>query len=255
MKNLCYFILLVSIFGCGKSSTKQLPNVDIKTLTQSFMSWYRYYNKNIDLSLDFFALDTDANQIEKKVFLEKLTSENVIAIKLKDENSEKETYQLFEITDESILKTSKQDARLELHYYEREGTKFPEFTYTDLSGGVITSKNTVGKMVVIKVWFINCKACVEEFPDLNALTQKYSNRDKVIFVSLAYDEKEKLKSFLSKKALNYQNAHVSSEYISDELKVQIFPTHFIIDKNREILKIFNNAKRLASYLESYHPNL
>lgn len=242
------------MLGCGKSSPKQLPNVDIKTLTQNFASWWSYYNKNIDLSLDFLALDTDANQIDKKMFLEKLTKENVIAVKLTNENTEKETYQLFEISDESILNTSEQEARLELHYYEKEGTKFHDFAYTDLKGDVITSKNTVGKLVVIKVWFIKCKACVEEFPVLNALTQKYSNRDKIVFVSLAYDEKEQLKDFLSKKALNYQNANVSSDYITEELNVQIFPTHFIIDKNGKILKIFNDAKRLAAYLEYYLPN-
>lgn len=254
MKNLYYFILFIFLLGCGKSSPKQLPNVDIKTLTQNFASWWSYYNKNIDLSLDFLALDTDANQIDKKMFLEKLTKENVIAVKLTNDNTEKETYQLFEISDESILNTSKQEARLELQYYEKEGMKFPDFAYTDLKVGVITSKNTVGKFVIIKVWFIKCKACVKEFPELNALTQKYSNRDKIVFVSLAYDEKDQLKDFLSKKALNYQNAHVSSDYITEELNVQIFPTHFIIDKNGKILKIFNDAKRLAAYLEYYLPN-
>lgn len=254
MKIRYYFIIFIIILGCGKSSTKNLPDVDIKTLTQDFKSWYVYYTKNIDLSLDFVALDIDGNQIVKKKFLEKLTKENVIALKLINENSEKVMYQLFNISDESILNTSKQEARLELQYYEKEGEKFPDFAYNDLNGGVITSKNTIGKVVVVKVWFINCTACVKEFPELNALTEKYPNRDKIVFVSLAYDEKDKLKAFFRKKALNYQNAHVPRDYISEELKVQMFPTHFVIDENAKILKIFNDAKRLAAYLNHYLPN-
>lgn len=254
MKKLGVSLIVILMFGCGESSTKHFPNVDVSILTQSFESWWAYYHKNIDLSLDFDALDTEAKQISKKVFLEKLSNENIIAIKLVNDESEKPMYQLIAISDESILQTSKQEAKLELQYYEKEGAKFPAFAYTDLKGGVITSKNTVGKLVVIKVWFIQCKACVEEFPALNALTQKYSNRDKIVFVSLAYDEKEQLKDFLSKNVLNYQNAHVSSAYITEEMNVQIFPTHFIIDEHGKILKIFNDAKRLAAYLEYYLPN-
>lgn len=254
MKKPHYLILFIFLFGCGKSSPKQLPNVDIKTMTQNFASWWSYYNKNIDLSLDFVALDANGNQIDKKVFLEKLSSENVIAVKLINENTEKETYQLFAIADEAILNTTKQEARLELQYYKREGKKYPDFAYTDLDGNTITSENTKGKIVIVKVWFINCKACVKEFPELNALTQKYANRDNVIFISLAYDEKEKLKHFLSKKALNYQNAQVPIDYITEKLEVQMYPTHFVIDKKGKIVKIFNDAKRLTAYLNHYLQN-
>ncbi len=254
MNKLHYLILFVLLVGCGKSSPKQLPNVDIKIMTQNFVSWWSYYNKNIDLSLDFVALDVPGNQIDKKVFLQKLSSENVIAVKLINENTEKKMYQLFAISDEAILNTSKQEARLESQYYEREGKKYPDFKYTDLYGNAITSENTKGKVVIVKVWFINCKACVKEFPELNALTQKYANRDNVIFISLAYDEKEKLKLFFSKKALNYQNAQVSIDYITEKLQVQMFPTHFVIDKKGKIVKIFNDAKRLTAYLNHYLQN-
>lgn len=254
MNKLHYLILFVLLVGCGKSSPKQFPNVDIKIMTQNFASWWSYYNKNIDLSLDFVALDATGNQIDKKVFLEKLYNEDVVAVKLINGNTEKETYQLFAITDEAILNTSKQEARLEFEYYKREGKKYPDFTYTDLDGNAITSDNTKGKIVIVKVWFINCKACVKEFPELNALTQKYANRDNVFFISLAYDEKKKLKHFLSKKALNYQNAQVSIDYITEKLQVQMFPTHFVIDKKGNILKTFNDAKRLTAYLNHYLQN-
>jgi translation initiation factor 2 beta subunit (eIF-2beta)/eIF-5 len=51
--------------------------------------------------------------------------------------------------------------------------------------------------VVIKCWFIHCVACIEEFP-VNKMATKYKNRKDIVFISLAEDSPQELKTFLLK---------------------------------------------------------
>jgi hypothetical protein len=68
-----------------------------------------------------------------------------------------------------ISATIKAQSETELSYLKRVGKKFPDFNFTDLNGQNITSLNK-RKHIIIKTWFINCTACVKEFPELNELT-------------------------------------------------------------------------------------
>jgi len=79
--------------------------------------------------------------------------------------------------------------------YQMEGKQFPKFHYVDLNGNTYTSENTKGKILVLKAWFISCKACVAEMPMLNKLTEEYKNRKDIVFVSIAWDSKKALEAF------------------------------------------------------------
>jgi cytochrome oxidase Cu insertion factor (SCO1/SenC/PrrC family) len=59
---------------------------------------------------------------------------------------------------------------LKLIVFKTSRKEIPDFNFTDLNGQNITSLNTKGKHIIIKTWFINCTACVKEFPELNELT-------------------------------------------------------------------------------------
>jgi predicted nucleotidyltransferase len=87
----------------------------------------------------------------------------------------------------------------------------------------------------------------QRISELNELTN-FTTIEDIVFISLAYDKEEKLKEFLLKKPLNYNNVKVAQEYIEDTLKFTQYPTHIVIDEN--INKIFNNANRLRSYLNT-----
>jgi len=103
------------------------------------------------------------------------------------------------------------------------------FTITDIAGNNYTLESLKGKVVVLNFWFIECKPCVMEIPDLNKLVEKYKGKD-VVFLGIATNDKAKLQTFLEKQPFNYNIIPNGSKTASD-YQVNAFPTHIIIDKN------------------------
>ncbi|MGK0324190.1 MAG: thiol-disulfide isomerase/thioredoxin, partial [Psychroserpens sp.] len=66
-----------------------------------------------------------------------------------------------------------------------------ELILEDIEGNSHTLESLKGKVVVINFWFINCKPCVAEIPDLNKLKAKFNNKD-AVFVAIALDSKPSL---------------------------------------------------------------
>lgn len=82
------------------------------------------------------------------------------------------------------------------------GATAQPFTATDLEGTTFTLDELKGKVVVINFWFVACKPCVEEIPELNELVEKYEEKD-VVFLGFALDNEKRLNSFLEKTPFKY----------------------------------------------------
>ncbi|RIJ49346.1 TlpA family protein disulfide reductase [Maribellus luteus] len=256
-------ILLLSIFvfSCAEESKKaQLiekvealePKVNISELTSDYLKWWAYQSYNISLSSDFKGLNELSDTIPKKQFLEKLITGNYIPLKLKSDDKV-ETYKLFKLdsnADKNIGSTIKNKSLTDLKYFNMEGLPLPEFNLTDLNGNIYTNESTKGKTIVLKTWFINCEACVAEFPELNEFVEKNKHRNDLIFLSLARDTKDELKNFLKKTDFEYQVVPNQKEFIETKLNLQLYPTHLIVDKNGIILKVGNKASEMISFLEN-----
>ena len=228
------------------------PNVDVNEIESDFIKWWNYYTYNISLSSNFTGLNEQWDTIGKRQFFEKLITGTYIPLKIKS-NNKGNTYKLFKLdanADKSIGNTIKNESLTSLKHFKMEGTPFPEFDFTDLNGNIYTNKNTRGKIIIVKTWFINCKACVAEFPELNKWVEKYKDRNDIIFVSLALDTKSELKNFLQQKDLKYKVVPNQKEFIKKKLNLQIFPTHLIVDKNGTILKVVNKASEMIAFLEN-----
>jgi peroxiredoxin len=130
-----------------------------------------------------------------------------------------------------------------------EDKNFPKFDFKDLNGIEYNNENTKDKIVILKCWFIACKACVAEFPELNELVLKYPNRNDIVFVSLALDSKEKLNQFLSQKVFNYATVADQKQFINNELGTNSYPTHLIVDRSGKIYKVVNRAGEMISALK------
>ena len=113
---------------------------------------------------------------------------------------------------------------------------FP-FSVTDISGNNYTLEKLKGKVIVINFWFVECKPCVMEMPDLNKLVDKYKGKD-VVFLGFANNDKSKIESFLKTKTFKY-NIIANSKEIADLYKTTLFPTHIIIDSNSIISHTIN----------------
>ncbi|MFL0062204.1 TlpA family protein disulfide reductase [Tenacibaculum maritimum] len=226
------------------------PNVVVTDAQKSYEAWKTYYKENIDLMSTFIPLDNIGSKMNKGTFLSLLRTGAYIPIKLKGSN--KRHYQLFNLSktsDEKIAKEVKAAATIARLYYKMEGKKLPEYNFIDLDGVAYNKADTKGKILVLKCWFINCKICVEEFPELNKLVDRYKDNKNITFVSLAFDKRNKLKAFLEKKAFKYAVIPEQKKYMSKKLKIKQYPTHIIVDSNGTILKMVNNVYSLMNELD------
>lgn len=251
----------IFLFSCKEKSKKQQitqkieklePKVNLNELETDFMKWWTYYSYNISLSTNFIGLNKKSDTIDKMHFLEELSSGNFIPLKLKsiDIINRYKLYKLDSIGKKNIGSTIKNVSLTSLKHYKMEGSRFPKFDFTDLNGNNYTTESTKGKIIIIKTWYVNCKACVAEFPELNKFVEKYKNNKDVIFISLALDSKSELEEFLKKKMFKYEVVPNQREFIDEKLNLRIYPTHIILDKNGTILKVVNKASEMISFMEN-----
>ena len=234
----------------AEPSLNKTFNIIADSILKDYQTWYRYTYFNVPLSQDFIGLDTDANKIEKTTFLNKLMTENVVALRPKmiDGNP---VYQLYRLNnnDPDIKTTSEQLASIEMKHYKMEGQQIPTFNYTDLNGNNYTSASTKGKVLLLKCWFIHCMACVKEFPECNNLVDEYKDRKDLLFISLASDTKDQLETFLQTKPFKYAVVAKLEDYMSNKLDINGYPTHLLIDRNGKIIKVVNTLKEMEPFLK------
>ncbi|MDB9836330.1 TlpA family protein disulfide reductase [Flavobacteriaceae bacterium] len=108
----------------------------------------------------------------------------------------------------------------------------PDFSAKDMNGKTYSLSSLKGKVVVINFWFVECKPCVIEMPELNEIVQKYKS-EKVVFLAFALNEQPKIESFLKKHAFDYTILPDSGAVIGD-YKIKSYPAHIILDQNSKI---------------------
>lgn len=232
-----------------RSESKTPKETNLSDIQGSFENWNKYTKENIDLMSTFVPVDDKGVKTDKGIFLSLLRTGAFIPVKdvVKGETQYK-LINLEQASDEKIKKGITGKATIAYQYFRREGKKLPSYDFVDLKGKSHNKADTEGKILVLKCWFINCKICVEEFPELNALVDKYKD-DNIEFVSLAFDKKDKLVDFLKTKSFKFSTIPEQKDYMSKKLKVKQYPTHLIVDSNGVILKMVNNVKTLTSELD------
>lgn len=255
-------IIIISILSCKekpKSVNEKLvtesykTDVDFKTIESDFMKWWEYHYNTINLSKNFIALNESSEIISKRAFLKTLTSGKYIALKIETKKDSLEKYQLYELdenADETIGSTIKDVALVNYKHFEMENKNFPEFEFTDIDGNTFNNETLKGKTTLIKTWFIKCKACIAEFPELNELVEKYKERDDIQFISLALDSKSDLETFLTKKEFKYKVVPDQTELIQEKLNLEVFPTHLVINEKGKITKVTNKASEMMAFIQA-----
>jgi len=107
------------------------------------------------------------------------------------------------------------------------------FNVTDINGNNYSLEGLRGKVIVLNFWFVECKPCVLEMPELNKLVEKYKNKE-VVFLGFAINEKDKIEKFLKKTKYKYNIVAAAKDLIG-AYNVTSFPKHMVIDKNSNIL--------------------
>ncbi|SED08301.1 Thiol-disulfide isomerase or thioredoxin [Tenacibaculum sp. MAR_2009_124] len=237
------------IDSIAEKTDNTAANNPLESIQGSFDLWDTYSKNNIDLMSSFHPLDENGKTIGKGMFLSLLRTG--LFLPNSGLKNGKKSYRLVSLkknADEKVKKNIISLANTANHYFRLEGKKLPDYNFVSLKGQAFNKKDTKGKLVVIKCWFITCKICVEEFPELNKLVDKYKDKN-VVFVSLAFDKKDKLEEFLKTKEFKYPTVPSQKEYMVKKLKLKQYPTHIIVDSNGVIMKMVSNVHTLASELD------
>lgn len=116
-----------------------------------------------------------------------------------------------------------------------KGKKFPEFKLTGQNGKILGSDNFKGKYSVINFWFIHCKPCVQEMPDLNKLVKKYKEQP-VQFLAPALDTRSSIVTFLEKNDFDY-TILPDAKNLANDMALRIYPAHLLVNKEGIIEEI------------------
>lgn len=252
-KRLSSFIVLIMFifftkYSYSQTSNADIPNIDVNYVQKDFKTWWDYNFQNIKLSTEFIPLDISSNIISKETFLKQLSTGEYIPLKIDGSELKYKLFNLNPSIDPDIKTQVKRLGDDGYIKYKLEGTEMPVFEFKDVKGNVYSNESIKGKIVVLKCWFVHCVSCVEEMPKLNDLVKEHKKRKDVLFMSLAYDSKEKLDSFLLTHKFSYAVLPVPETFMEGPLKVSGYPTHFIIDKTGIIRKVVNDYHEMLSTL-------
>lgn len=115
-----------------------------------------------------------------------------------------------------------------------EGKDVPDFELKDMEGKVYSKSSLAGKTVVFNTWFIKCKPCVEEMPELNELVHKYKGNDKIVFLAVTFDTKASVEEFLKEQTLDYAIVTDASSFLQ-EINIMGYPTNYVVDESGIVL--------------------
>ena len=129
----------------------------------------------------------------------------------------------------------------------------PHFEVKDLKGNTSKLEDLKGKVIVLNFWFVECKPCVSEIPDLNELVADF-DKTNVVFLALGLNSAVGLKKFLKKTPFNYQVVPDAME-VATQFGVDGFPTSVVIDQDGIIRYISlgvgpQNKEKLAEAIRS-----
>lgn len=256
MKNVKTKLVLVLLMFLNselhaRQSTLGSPVLAPEKIVKDMMSWLHYDRDYLRLSEDFTAYSETSGKISKGQFLDRIAGGKSFPVRLstKDGSLSYKLYKMPLSASADLKMIIKDYGRRYNEDYQREGKRMPSFSFVDLNGNKYNQANTKGKIVVIKCWFIACGACVEEMPRLNELVNQYKNRKDVIFISLASDAKPALNAFLKKKKFSYPVVAKQESFMSNDLKIDSYPTHIIVDQRGLVAKVVTNVQELIPALE------
>ncbi len=121
---------------------------------------------------------------------------------------------------------------------------------TDIENKRYTLGAKSDRVTVLNLWFAECVTCIENIPNLNELVTEFAN-EKVDFLALTLDSKERITQFLSKTKFDYKiipdaREHMGKIWTKGDDKVKaieaIYPMHLVIDQQGIVKELILGAK-------------
>lgn len=131
-----------------------------------------------------------------------------------------------------------------------KGIPAPELSLIDEEGKKVSLEDFKGKNVYINFWASWCEPCIDELEKLQALYQKYQNRDDFVFLSatspndaefdnpMAVDgPKQEIIELAKKHGVTYPILYDYQGHTFNRYMIQAFPAHLLIDKEGKINQV------------------
>ena len=116
-----------------------------------------------------------------------------------------------------------------------KGKQLPNFNLLDLEGQAVNSNALKDQFLVLNFWNSSCDNCSKEIKQLNNMTQAFYDQ-KVTFLAPNFEQSGTIRLFLENQNFYYK-VLPNAQSLIDDLGLEYFPTHMIVDKNGEILDI------------------
>lgn len=115
----------------------------------------------------------------------------------------------------------------------KTGKSFSHFKTTDINGNKIDTKRLAGKIIVLNFWFIDCRPCIMEMPELNKLADSYRSDSSIVFIAIALDKKYELEQFLKNKSFGYTIID-NGRFLTGQYRINSFPTNVVVGQDGKV---------------------
>lgn len=117
------------------------------------------------------------------------------------------------------------------------GKKYVPFTIETLDGKVITNQDLLGKVTLLKFWFIHCAPCRLELPILDKWLEDSIKHKSFQIFAITFDSKQDSERYIKENGLKFPIAITTKEDASRLNYHNGYPTTILINKKGEIVLI------------------
>jgi len=129
----------------------------------------------------------------------------------------------------------------------------PSINLEDLKGQKVDLKGFKGKVIFLNFWATWCGPCKEEMPTMEALYQRFKDRNFIFLtISVDYEGSKPVREFIEKNRYTFPVLVDQKSETLDIFEVTGIPTTFVIDKQGKLLgKAIGPRNWISSEIVSY----
>ncbi len=116
-------------------------------------------------------------------------------------------------------------------------SKAPDSIFITITGEQIELRKLRGQPALVTFWASDCRACIEEIPDLVALHEQFANNGlQIIAVAMPYDVPSRVKQLSEMRSLPYAVAlDPEGTHAKAYGNVSLTPSSFLIDLEGKVV--------------------
>ena len=120
--------------------------------------------------------------------------------------------------------------------FARNPERMPPFLVNDLDGGIISTADLHGKVVLVNFWATWCPPCREEIPELIELSKRYKDKLQIIGISMDDAPAGEVRQFATQIGITYPVVMGSGAMEAEYGGVPALPTSFVISPDGRVVQ-------------------